>query len=146
MQLYCSQVWNEALKQAGVEASSDLWKVENVYYPPAIREIAPSSSEAGGVPEEAEVAGTVVAVATTAPDELAKESKPPGAAETGEGLSLKAPSRAAESMAEAQAPYAEQSTLLVEPLQAVPLDEGSKDLEITSAQLSKDRDKTKSKM
>ena len=34
--LYCSQVWNEALKQAGVEASSDLWKVENVYYPPAI--------------------------------------------------------------------------------------------------------------
>ena len=23
--LYCSQVWNEALKQAGVEASSDLW-------------------------------------------------------------------------------------------------------------------------
>ena len=43
--LYCSQVWNEALKQAGVEASSDLWKVENVYYPPAIRETAPASSE-----------------------------------------------------------------------------------------------------
>ena len=42
--LYYSQVWNEALKQAGVEASSDLWKVENVYYPPAIREVAPSSS------------------------------------------------------------------------------------------------------
>ena len=29
---YCSQVWNEALKQARVEASSDLWKVEHVYY------------------------------------------------------------------------------------------------------------------
>ena len=28
--LYCSQVWNEALKQAGVEASSDLWKAEHV--------------------------------------------------------------------------------------------------------------------
>ena len=39
--LYYSQVWNEAFKQAGVEASSDLWKVENVYYPPAIREAAP---------------------------------------------------------------------------------------------------------
>ena len=34
--LYCSQVWNESLKQAGVETSSDLWKVENVYCPPAI--------------------------------------------------------------------------------------------------------------
>ena len=29
---YYSQVWNEALKQAGVKASSDLWKVEHVYY------------------------------------------------------------------------------------------------------------------
>ena len=146
MQLYCSQVSNETLKQAGVEASSDLWKVENVYYPPAIREIAPFSSETGGVPEEAEAAGTVVAVTTTTPDEPAKESKPPGAAETGEGLSLKAPPRAAESMAEAQAPYAEEPALLVEPFQAVPLGEGSKDLEITSAQLFEDGDKTKSKM
>ena len=48
--LYCSQVWNEILKQAVVEASSDLWKVENVYYPLAIRETAPSSSEVGGAP------------------------------------------------------------------------------------------------
>ena len=39
--LYCSQVWNEALKQAGVEASSDLWKAEHMYYPPAIREDPP---------------------------------------------------------------------------------------------------------
>ena len=44
--LYCSQVWNEALKQVGVEASSDLWKAEHVYYPPAIRENAPSPPSA----------------------------------------------------------------------------------------------------
>ena len=31
---YCLQVWNEALDQAKVEASSSLRKVENVYYPP----------------------------------------------------------------------------------------------------------------
>ena len=43
--LYCSQVWNEALKQAGVKASFDLWKVEKVYYPPAICEAAPVSYE-----------------------------------------------------------------------------------------------------
>ena len=48
--LYCSQVWNEVLKRAGVEASSDLWKAEKVYYPPAIRETASASSEAVSAP------------------------------------------------------------------------------------------------
>ncbi|XP_050249313.1 uncharacterized protein LOC126696670 [Quercus robur] len=37
--LYCSQVWEEALKRAGVNASSDLWKAENIFYPTAIRNI-----------------------------------------------------------------------------------------------------------
>ena len=31
--LYYSQVWAEALNQAGVEASSELRRAENVYYP-----------------------------------------------------------------------------------------------------------------
>ena len=38
---YCFQVWNEALNQVGVEASSALKRAESVYYPPAIR--APNS-------------------------------------------------------------------------------------------------------
>ena len=50
--LYCSQIWNEAFKQAGVEASSDLWKAERVYYPPAIREDATPSSEVRDALEE----------------------------------------------------------------------------------------------
>ena len=54
--LYCSKVWDEALKQAGVEASSDLWKAESVFYPPAIRETASASSETMSVPQEAEAA------------------------------------------------------------------------------------------
>ena len=54
--LYCSQVWNEALKQAGVNASSDLWKAERVFYPLAIREDATPSSEVKDAPEEVEVA------------------------------------------------------------------------------------------
>ena len=144
--LYCSQVWNETLKQIEVEASSDLWRVEKVYYPPAIKEIAPSNSEAGGVPEEAEATGIVVVVATPAPDEPTKESEPFGAAVTSESLSLEAPPRAAESIAEAYAPHAEEPALLVEPLQAVPLGEGSKDLKITYAQLFEDGAKTKPKM
>ena len=44
--LYCTQVWDEALNQAGVEASSTLRKVENVYYPEAIRLPSSSSSKA----------------------------------------------------------------------------------------------------
>ena len=48
--LYCSQVWNEAFKQAGVETSSDLWKAESVFYPEAIRETASASSEAVSIP------------------------------------------------------------------------------------------------
>ena len=93
-----------------------MWKVENVYYPPAIRETAPSSSEVGGVSEEAKATGTVVSAATTAPDEPANESEPFGVADTGEGLSLEAPLRAVESTAEAQALHAEEPALLVEPL------------------------------
>ena len=48
--LYCFQVWDEALKQAGVEASSDLWKAKSVFYPPAIRETASANSETMSVP------------------------------------------------------------------------------------------------
>ena len=44
--LYCSQVWEEALKRAGVDASSDLWKAENIFYPTAIREATSTSSKA----------------------------------------------------------------------------------------------------
>ena len=31
--LYCSQVWKEALKQVGVNASFNLWKAECVFFP-----------------------------------------------------------------------------------------------------------------
>ena len=72
-------------------ASFDLWKVENVYYPPAIRETASSSSDTRDVPKEAKAAGLKVDVATTAPDEPAKESEPFGAAETNEGLNPRVP-------------------------------------------------------
>ncbi|XP_023917418.1 uncharacterized protein LOC112028956 [Quercus suber] len=43
---FCSQTWNEAFNQAGVDASSDLKRVEKVYYPPAIREVTLVTSEA----------------------------------------------------------------------------------------------------
>ena len=59
--LYCSQVWGEALKRAGVDASSDLWKAESIFYPPAIRETASSSYGAMCDPQEANAAQSEVA-------------------------------------------------------------------------------------
>ena len=43
---YCAQTWEEALNQAGIEASSELRKPERIIFPPALRvlnqiEIAP---------------------------------------------------------------------------------------------------------
>ena len=89
--LYCSQVWKEALKQAGVEALSDLWKVERVYYPPAIREDAPSSSKARDTSRGIEAAGLDSALAITSSKDLAEESGPSGTAETNEGQNPDAP-------------------------------------------------------
>ena len=35
--IYCARTWSEALNRVGVEASSELRKPENVFYPEAIR-------------------------------------------------------------------------------------------------------------
>ena len=65
--------------------------MENVYYPPTIRETALSNSEARDVPEEAEAARLEVVVAITATEELTKESEPSGEAETSGGLNPEVP-------------------------------------------------------
>ena len=143
--LYCSQVWNEALKQVGVEVSSNLWKVEHVYYPPAIRKATPSSSEVRDAPEEAEAARSGAVLAITSPEEPAKESEPSGAVEMSEGQNPDAPQKTVESTGDAQASHAEEPVLLVKPLQAVPFGEGSKDLETLLAQLSEGGAKTRPK-
>ena len=48
--IYCAQTWSEALNRAGVEASFELRKAENVFYPTAIRTSAPPSSQAEDTP------------------------------------------------------------------------------------------------
>ena len=42
---YCVQTWEEALNRAGVKASSELRRLENVYFPSAIRASAPPSTQ-----------------------------------------------------------------------------------------------------
>ena len=43
--IYCIQTWDEALNRARVEASSELRKAENVFYPSAIRASNPPSTQ-----------------------------------------------------------------------------------------------------
>ena len=143
--LYCSLFWNEVLKQAGVEASSNLWKVEKVYYPPAIRETTPANSEAESALEEAETARPEAALAVTTPNEPAEGGGLPGATEAHGSLNPEAPQEAAESTAGAQASHAEEPALLVQSLQIVPPADVSKGPEITPAQLPKEGVKIKLK-
>ena len=56
-------MWNEALNQAGVEASSALRRAENVYYPPAIRALGPLGSMAEATPKGPDLSKDVLAKA-----------------------------------------------------------------------------------
>ena len=47
---YCTQTWEEALNRAGIEASSELRKPENIVFPPALqifsqKEVAPPAPQ-----------------------------------------------------------------------------------------------------
>ena len=128
----------QALKQARVEASFDLWKVEKVYYPPAIRGTAPVSSKAESATEEAETARPEATLAKTVPNEPAEEGELPGVTETHGSLNPEAPQEAAEFTVGAQASHVEEPALLVQPLQIVPSSDVSKGPEVTPPQLPKE--------
>ena len=49
---YCLKVWNEALNQAKVDASSTLRREKNFFYPLAILALGPSSSKAESAPKD----------------------------------------------------------------------------------------------
>ena len=117
-----------------MEASSDLWKAEKVYYPPAIRETASTSSEAVSAPQEAEAAQPEAAQFVLTPDELTKGGEFHGATETPGGLNPEVPQEAAKSTISAQVSDAKEPALLVQPLQAIPLADVFEGLEANPAQ------------
>ena len=104
-----------------------------MYYPPAIKEAAPSNSEVRDAPEEAEATGLGAVLAITSPEEPAKKSEPSGAAETNEGQNPDAPQKTVRSTGDASVSHVEGPVLLAEPLQAVPFGKGSKDFETSPA-------------
>ncbi|XP_065633832.1 uncharacterized protein LOC136069338 [Quercus suber] len=125
---YCSQVWGEALKQAGVEASSDLWKVESVYYPPAICEATSGSSEVEEVVEEVGATPSEGASVAGLAGEPVKGGDPPGVVGSREGPDEGAPQEVVNPSSDALS-SAKKATILAVPLQAILLSQSSKDPE-----------------
>ena len=127
--LYCFQVQVEALNQAGVEASSELMRAENVYYPPAIQESAPTSSEANTAPETAKVGQGNVTNAPTPLDKPAEDIEHPRVSEKDKSINQETPQDVVKSPADPQALITENEALdkmeivlasLAVPIQAVP--------------------------
>ena len=83
-----------------------------MYYPPSIREDAPSSSEIRDAPEEVEATSPRAALAITSSKEPAKESEPSGAVETNEGQNPDAPQETIGSTGDAPVFHAEGPVLL----------------------------------
>ena len=77
--IYCTQTWDEAFNRAGVEASSELRKAENVFYPIAIRTSAPPSNQAEDIPSTTNPNQEVLPQNLPPPGqpELAKETNAP---------------------------------------------------------------------
>ena len=138
--LYCSQVWKEAFRRAGVEASSDLWKAESIFYPPAIRETASASSEAMSASQEAEAAQSEVAQIAVTPSESTERGEPHDATEVPGGLNPKMPKEGAEPTVSAQISGAEEPAIFIQPLQAIPLTDVPKSIETDPAQPSQEGD------
>ena len=121
--LYCSQVWEEAPIWAGVNASSELWKAESIFYPPAIRETASSSSEAVRDPEEASAAQSEAAQIIVPSGKSTDEGEPPDAARAPGDLNSETPKEGAKPTVSAQIPGAKEPAILAQSLQAIPLAE-----------------------
>ena len=107
-----------------------------MFYPPAIREDATPSSEVQDALEGVEVGSPNAALEITSPQVPAKESGPSGTAGTDEGQDPDTPKETVGSVSGDPVSHIEGPIIVVEPLQLIPLVEGSKDPETSPAQPS----------
>ena len=119
--LYCSQVWEEALKRAGVVASFDLWKAENIFYPTTIHEATSTSSKAVSDQHEEGVTQSETVQVGASPDEPLKGGELQDVIEAPQRTDPEVPKEVAEPVVGTQMPNAEEPAILAQPLQAIPL-------------------------
>ena len=74
-------MWNEALNQAGVEASLTLKRAESIYYPSAIRASSSASTKANPASKVAKIGKDSPSKASLSTDSPSKEAKQPGVVE-----------------------------------------------------------------
>ena len=134
--LYYSQVWEKALKRAGVDTSSDLWKAESIFYPTAIREAASASFEAVSDQHEGGVTQSEAAQVSVPSGESLKGRELHDVIEAPESMDPEVPKEDAEPTVSSQILDAEEPAILAQPLQAIPLTEVPKSTDTDPAQPS----------
>ena len=123
-----------------MDASSDLWKAESIFYPPAIRETAFTSSEAMSNQHEAGVTQSEAAQIIVPPGESTEGGEPHVVTEAPGGLNPEMPQEVASSTVSAQISCAEKPAIFVQPLQAIPLTDVSQGTEADPAKPSQEGD------
>ena len=109
------------MKRAGVDASSDLWKAKNIFYPTAIREATSTSSMAVSDQHEEGVTQSKTVQVSASPDEPFKEGELQDVIEASQRTDPKVPKEVAEPVVGTQMPNAEEPAIPAQPLQAIPL-------------------------
>ena len=109
------------MKRAGVDASPDLWKAENIFYPTAIREDTSTSSKAVSDQHEEGVTQSEAVQVGASPGEPLKGGELQDVTKAPERMDLEVPKEVAEPVVGAQMPNAEEPAILAQPLQAIPL-------------------------
>ena len=118
---YCSQVWEEALKRAGVDASSDLWKAESIFYPTAIREATSTSFVAMDDQPEEEVTPSEDLQASGSPSKAPKEGELQDVIVIPQHMDPKAPKEVTVPVVGIPVSSMEEPAILAQPPQAIPL-------------------------
>ena len=104
-----------------MDASSDLWKAENIFYPTAICEATSTSSEAVSDQHEEGVTQSEAVQVGASPGEPLKGGELQDVIEASQRTDPEVPEEVAEPVVGAQMPNAEDPAILAQPLQAIPL-------------------------
>ena len=104
-----------------MDASSDLWKAENIFYPIAICEATSTSSKAVSDQHEEGVTQSKTVQVDASPGQPLKGGELQDVIEASQRTDPEVPKEVAEPVVGTQMPNAEEPAILAQPLQAIPL-------------------------
>ena len=103
-----------------MDASSDLWKAENIFYPTAIREATSSSSVATGDQPKKRVTQSEGLQVSGSPGKMLKEGEFQDVIKTSQHTDPEVPKEVAEPVVGSQISSAEEPATVAQPPQAIP--------------------------